>query len=239
MTIYESSPMKRGPRNDPHSYLHVVEDMIKDLRTVRSIVESGHLINALEETARIALCKPDRFFSYEGAVDGKRLRVPYIAYRDPAIKKENLRNVTGSAEWSFQLAIYRVQLVTLNLDRLSSDTKFYQCRNGDEILQPLHRGEVFDRIHKQSPECFNPRPYIDTSVFRDGLVKVEEHKWIAAVLFYIDYHLREGLIKKRACIKRRILSNYIRYFLTPFGLCILVAVVFYYCQNAYIRNQDL
>ena len=236
MADYESCPMKRGPRNDPDSYLTVVEDVIQDLRSVRSIVESGHLINALEETARIVLCKPDRFFSYEGTVDGKRLRVPYIAYRDPVVNEDNLRNVAVSAEWSFQLAIYQVQLVTLNLNRLSSDTNFYL----NQVGEPLRRGgEVYDLIQSRSLRFYNPRPHVDPSVFRDGLVKVEEHKWIAAVLFYIDYHLREGLIKKRACIKRRILSNYIRYFLTPFGLCILVAVVFYYCQNAYIRNQDL
>jgi len=231
MADYESCPMKRGPRNDPDSYLTVVEDVIQDLRSVRSIVESGHLINALEETARIVLCKPDRFFSYEGTVDGKRLRVPYIAYRDPVVNEDNKNPVRGSAEWSFQLAIYQVQFVSLYIVKYN----YYKDRYGAE----LGPGDVYDQIFQQSPRYYNPRPYIDTSVFRSGLVVPDRERWIPTVLGFVDYHLNM-LIKKRACVKRLILYLHIRNFLAPFGLCILLAgVLFYYSGNAHTRNQEL
>ena len=126
MVRYEGSSFKLGSRYNPVDYLGTIEDMIVDLSVVRGFVESGDITGALKQTTQIVHYKTGYFFSYNGTDDrtGERVQVSYINYRDPIVNQDHVKDngnhrgiITGSAEWSFQLAIYMVQVNSLNLNR--------------------------------------------------------------------------------------------------------------------------
>eukprot|EP01042_Synura_sphagnicola_P006540 gene6540-8358_t len=223
MAKYEASDMKIGPRNDPAYYLGKIDDMIKDLSAVRRFVESGDFMGALGLTTQIVYYNPNLVFSYEGTdTNGRRVHVPYITYRDPIPNEDDVKrgNITGSAEWSFQLAIYQVQLITLNLNRKNF---FPGLAPGDPR---------YDVIQGQSPSYYNPRPSIDhvtLQVLWDVSSLFNTAEWRKDALFYIDYHLKGGgLMAKRACVQRRVLGLYLRrvvFFL--FALLLLVVSLYY------------
>ena len=101
------------------------------------------------------------------------------------VNKNNVAQIIGSAEWSYQLTMYQLQLLCLNVDKFNYYTN----------LGPDEPG--FQAINDLCPKAYNPLTAINIQEVEKR--KVDIVSWRRDALRIVEYHIQVLEAKKAWC----------------------------------------